>query len=140
MRIKTMIAVAATVAVVGGIFAWREYSRGHVDTSSRNAVTRVEAADLLSAFQADELAATERFVGVSEQVIEVTGTIRSMEENEPGRWIVVFETGQEPGVECDLPHVPGHWSPGTNVTVKGICAGMDDIFGHIIMQRGTATE
>lgn len=140
MRVRTIIITGATVALVGGIFAWREYSRGHVDTSARDAVARVTAAELLSAFQADEQAATARYVGTSEQVIEVAGSIRSMEEQEPGRWNVVLETGQEPGVECELASVPEQWSPGASVVVKGICTGMDDLFGHIILQRGTATE
>ncbi len=140
MRIKTIIAVGAVVAVVAGVFAWREYSRGHKDTASREVAQTITAGDLLAAFRADEAAATARFVGTSEQVIAVSGIIREMGQEADGRWNVTLETGEDPGVECEFTAVPTQWTTGTQVTVKGICTGMDDLFGHILMQRCVAAE
>lgn len=136
-----MIAVGAIVAVVAGVFAWREYSRGHQDSAKRKAAAAITAPELLEAFRADEAAATERFVGTSEQVIEVSGVIREMGQEADGRWNVTLETNDDPGIECEFATaVPSDWTAGRQVTLKGVCTGMDDLFGHILMQRCAAVE
>lgn len=127
MRIKTMIAIAATVAVVGGVFAWMEYNRGVAGVDDMGTVAKVQASELLAEFAADEAAATAKYVGTSEQAIEVSGTIRSMDNAEGGKVTVVLETDDAlAGIVCEFTgaDVPGTWRAGTTVTVKGICTGM----------------
>ncbi len=127
MRIKTMIAVAAAVAVVGGIFALKEYNRGAADVADMTSVAKLPASELLAEFAADEVAATARFVGTTEQAIEVSGPIRSMEDADDGKVNVVLETDDAlAGVVCEFAaaDVPETWRAGSEVTVKGICTGM----------------
>lgn len=127
MKIKTMIAVAATVAVVGAIFAWTEYNRGVAGVASMASVAKLQAPELLAEFTADEDAATAKFVGTKEQAIEVTGTIRSMENSDNGKVTVVLETDDAlAGIVCEFAEadVPETWRAGATVTVKGICTGM----------------
>lgn len=127
MKIKTMIAVAATVAVVGGIFAWTEYSRGVAGVEDMTSVAKLQAPELLAEFAADEADATAKFVGTKEQAIEVTGTIRSMENADDGKVTVVLETDDAlAGIVCEFAasDVPETWRAGATVTVKGICTGM----------------
>jgi hypothetical protein len=127
MRAKTMIAVAATVAVVGGIYAWMEYDRGHTGTADRPVMAKVLATDLYAAFQMDEVAATKQFVGATEQVIEVSGTIRSIDRAGDGISNVVLATDDDmAGVVCEFnsADLPKEWAEGASVTLRGICTGM----------------
>lgn len=122
-----MIVVAATVAVVGGIFALMEYNRGVAGVASMTSVAQLEAPELLTEFATDEQAATARYVGTSEQAIEVSGSIRSMEEAGDGKVNVILETNDAlAGIVCEFAaeDVPETWRAGADVTVKGICTGM----------------
>lgn len=128
MRPKTMIAVAATIAIVGGgMFAWNEYNRGVGSADSMPVKESVSAADLFLAFNTDEQAATAKFVGVNEQVVQVSGTIRSLEPASTDKVNVTLETGDAmAGVVCEFnkADVPVEWKAGDQVSVKGICTGM----------------
>ncbi|MBK7298774.1 MAG: hypothetical protein IPI91_20050 [Flavobacteriales bacterium] len=71
MRPKTMIAVAATIALVGGgRYAWSEFNRGLAETDTMPVKESVTADALYQAFSSDEKAATDRFVGHVEQAIQ----------------------------------------------------------------------
>ena len=126
MKLRTIIAVAATVALVGGVFAWREYAREKPDTRTLEAEETISAKDLFSAFVADEQAATARFVGTTEQVVQVNGTIRAIEHPDPALTNVLLETEDPLGaVVCEFPKaaVPSFWRAGDAVSIKGICTG-----------------
>lgn len=127
MKFKTMIAVGATVAVVGAFFALKEYNRGVADVSRMSPAAKVRSTALLEEFATDETAATARYVGTSEQAIEVSGTIRAMEEAGGDKVNVILETDDDlAGVVCEFAasDVPENWRAGASVTVKGICTGM----------------
>lgn len=128
MRPKTIIAVAATIALVGGgVYAWTEYNRGVGSADSMPVTESVTATELFDAFSADEQAATAKFVGMNEQVVQVSGSIRSVEPTSNDRVNVTLETGDAlAGVVCEFEKndVPSDWKPGDDVSIKGICTGM----------------
>jgi hypothetical protein len=116
------VAIAAA-----GVYAWKEYSRDVQGSATMSTVATISAPDLLNAFQEDEDRATATYVGKTEQAIEVTGVIRSVEDAGEGKVNVALETGDPlAAVLCELPltAVPKEWSPGMMVRVKGICKGM----------------
>lgn len=123
-----MIAVFATVAVVGGgTFAYLEYERGVSGAAEMKPVAAVTAGELLSAYTTDEAAADQRFVGSAEQAIQVSGTIRAMEPVGSDKTNVILETGDPmAGVVCEFTNtdLPQDWRSGVEVTVQGICTGM----------------
>lgn len=122
MRPKTMIAVAATVAVVAGIYAWREYDRAPASTAAMGSDITLTAQELLEAFVNDETAANARF---NDKVVEVSGTVRSITTSE-GRTEVVLETGDAlAGIICSFESgTTVAWAQGDAVRVKGVCTGM----------------
>jgi hypothetical protein len=127
MRPKIMIAVAATVAVVGGAFAWKAYDRAPSTGASMPAKETVTAPALLAAFNANEQAATEKYVGTIEQVVQVSGSIRAIEPAADGKTNVTLETGDAlAGVVCEFNkgEAPSTWKAGDAVAVKGICTGL----------------
>lgn len=127
MRPKTMIFVGLTIATVAGGYALMEYSRGVKGADDLHVVATLEAEQLLAEFTLDETAATAKYVGVTEQAIQVSGTIRTMEPTGDGKVTVVLETGDPlAGVTCEFAEaeVPLTWRSGSRVTVKGICTGL----------------
>lgn len=135
-----MIAVAATVLVVGGAFAWRAYDRGVADAGSMPVKEKVTAADLLTAFTTDEGAATAKYVGTAEQVTQVSGTIRAIDPAGNGKMNVTLETGDAlAGVVCEFNKgaAPSAWKIGDAVAVNGICTGL---LLDVVLVRCTAVE
>jgi hypothetical protein len=127
MKTRTLIIAAAVIAVLAGAYAWTEYDRGLADAGAMAVAERVTAAELLAAFRADETAATARFVGTTEQAMEVTGPVRAIEPQGAGPVNVLLDTGDDmAAVLCEFAPgtVPDQWAPGTSVTVAGICTGM----------------
>ena len=140
MRPKIMIAVAVTVAVVGGAFAWKAYDRAPSTGASMAAKETVSAAALLAAFNANEQAATAKYVGTTEQVVQVHGTIRAIEPTGDGKMNVTLETGDAlAGVVCEFSKgdSPMTWKTGDEVAVKGICTGL---LLDVILVRCVAVE
>jgi len=136
-----MIAVAVTIAVVGGgTYAYLEYSRDVAGADELPVKVTATAEALLQEFQADEQAATAKYVGHKEQVVKVSGTIRSLDRQDDGHVNVVLETGDAlAGVVCEFAwaDVPDTWRPGSPVTVIGICTGM---LMDVVLVRCKAVE
>jgi hypothetical protein len=114
-------------AVFAGVYGWMEFNRGLSDAEDMPVKEQVSASDLMGAFQTDEALATTRFVGASEQVIQVRGVIRAVEPSGPGLTNVVLVTDDDmAGVVCEFREgeVPAEWRTGMEVAIKGICTGM----------------
>jgi hypothetical protein len=141
MKRKIIILIVLLAIVgAGGMYAWKEYDRPVEGAGGMTAVETTSAAELLKAFQTDENAANKRFVGISDQAVQVSGTIRSIEPAAEGRVNVILETGDAlAGVVCEFKEadVPAGWSAGANVEVKGICTGM---LLDVVLVRCAAVE
>jgi len=126
-RRSTVLILGLLLLIAGGIYAIREYGRGVADAAALPVAVEVTAAKLLDDFQENEVQATARYVGATDQVVLVSGTIRAMEPMATGTTNVILETGDDlAGVVCEFAEktVPSHWESGTLVRIKGICTGM----------------
>lgn len=128
MKRSVMIALAAAALLAGGgTYAYMEYSRGTARADEMPVAQRLSAAELLQAFQNDEQTATKTYVGATEQVVQVSGSIRSMEPVGTDKTNVVLETGDQlAAVVCEFDNkdLPIDWRSGAQVNVKGICTGL----------------
>jgi len=128
MRTRTIIVIAVLAAVAAsGLYAWKEYERKPEGAGELSATETLGAAELLKAFQQDEPSATAKFVGTTEQAVQVSGAIRAIEPTGESRVNVILETGDAlAGIVCEFAtaDVPLTWRAGAAVTVKGICTGM----------------
>lgn len=95
-------------------------------------VTRTEpvysmgARPLFLAFDQDEAVANERYLN---QVIQVTGKVREVQEDDEGLVTVTLDTGNDFfGVACELQKASTwkkeDFKAGQEVTFKGLCTGM----------------
>jgi hypothetical protein len=140
MRIGTIIAVAATVAVVGGFFALKEYNRTPAGADTKKVTHSVTAGQLMAEFQEDETSADLKYVGTQEQVIEVHGTIRDIDPNGDHMVNVILDTGDPlAGVVCEFntKDLPSDWQEGDEVAVLGFCKGM---LMDVLLQRCVAAR
>lgn len=128
MKRKQLIAIAGVLLLtVGATYGYLEYNRGVTGTADLPVAVNVTAGELLGDFQTDEAEATRRYVGTNEQVVQVSGTIRSIEPLGTGITNVILETGDDlAGIVCEFPDkdLPGDWRSGAEVAVKGICTGL----------------
>lgn len=140
MRAGTIIAIAATVAIVGGVFGVMEYNRSPAGADAKEVVHAATAEQLFADFQHDEAAATSKYVGTSEQVIEVTGEIRDIDPASATGSTVILETGDPlAGIVCEFSKedLPSEWKTGDQVTIKGFCKGM---LMDVLLQRCVAVQ
>lgn len=140
MNRKSIFLAIGLVAVVGGGYAWAEYNRKSVPTADVEAKEQVTAEALLAAFTTNEEAANARFVGATEQVIQVTGTIRSMEPVGATKTNVILDTGNDlAGVLCEFTNNDLHpeWRSGAQVRIKGVCTG---ILMDVVLVRCAVVE
>ena len=124
---KLIILLGLAVLFAAAVYGWKEFHRGQASSADLPVKETVTAKDLLAAFEADEAAATARYVGTTEQVIQVTGAIRSIDPSGPELTNVVLETGNElAGVVCEFKpaEVPKQWKTRDAVQLKGVCTGM----------------
>lgn len=140
MNKKTVLLLAIAAIVLGGWYAWSEYNRGAAKASEMPVAATVTAEALMEAFSNDEASATARYVGASEQVVQVKGTIRSMDPVGADRTNVILETGNDlAGVVCEFANsdLGADWRSGSSVTINGFCTGM---LLDVVMVRCTAVN
>ena len=140
MRTGTIIAIGAAVAVIGAAVGLSEYNRAPAGADSATPVHSISAEHLFLKFQQDENAANATFVGTTEQVIEVSGTIREITSGDGDLRNVVLETGDPlAGIVCEFKaaDLPSEWKIGDEVKVKGFCKGM---LMDVLLQRSVAAK
>ena len=79
MKKRNILWILGTIVVlglVGGGYGFYEFFRTHADLSKVNPDFTLTAADLSSAFENDESAATKKYV---DKVVQVTGPVASVE-------------------------------------------------------------
>jgi hypothetical protein len=126
--------------VIGGYFALREYNRAPAAADRQKVEHTVTAEQLMAEFREDEAAARQKYVGDTDQVIQVSGTIREIERSGEEHVIITLETGDPfAGVMCSMNNkdLPEHWKEGDHVELIGFCQGIQgvDPLIDIIIQR-----
>ena len=135
-----MLLVVLLLAALGGGYVWKEFTRSASKADDLPVKETISAQDLMTAFTTDESAATARFVGITDQVVQVTGTIRAIDPAGKELTNIVLGTDDDlAAVLCEFApeDVPADWRSGATVTVKGICTGM---LMDVVLVRCTALE
>jgi tRNA_anti-like len=119
MKKRTIIVVAAMTALAGLVSIYLYLNQPHRSVRSEEAIS-LSADSLFRAFLENESAANALYLN---NVLDISGKIKSIEKNTEGKTVIVLETGDMMfGINCTM---DGEFNlkEGDNVTVKGICTG-----------------
>ena len=117
------IFLALAALLVLGIYL---YNKPHKNVSRSEPDYVLEAKALFLAFEFDEAAANAKYL---DKVIEVSGAVREVTEDEAGRLSITLDTGNDFfGVVCelqaDVPWTRADFRAGQPVVFKGLCTGI----------------
>ena len=122
---KILIILIPFLLVVGVVYLFKEYSREPADLSDIKPIEKLKATQLMNAFEKDETKGNEKYSG---RVVEVTGVISSIDNEEDTLVRVVLETGNLiHQINCTLASseisISKKYNPKQVITVKGFCTG-----------------
>ncbi len=135
---RNLIIAVLVLAAIGAAIGYYLYQKPMEKSVGGDAEMVVSAQELLAAFNADEAKAMSTYARTDE-VIQVTGTVRAVDRSDPAKVNVVLETGDAlASVICEFEpaHAPA-WKEGAQVKVNGVCAG---ILIDVLLQRCAAVE
>ena len=122
MKALKIILVLAIISAIGGYYVYNKPVSGLEDTKPAFTMSSDE---LFTAFESDETGANKKYLG---KIIEVSGTVQSVNHEQDGNTSVTLQTtGGMFGVICRLDSLnssPQGIANGQKVSMKGECSGM----------------
>lgn len=148
MRKKIMpyLLIALVLLVASGLYVYYQYNRKNTETTSIKPDFIFAAPELVKAFQSDENAANTRYLG---KVMEVSGTIKSLDKDQSGLYTVVIgDTESMSSVRCSMGTRSAddslRFTIGAAITIKGFCTGFtaDDmgLGADVILNRSVVSH
>jgi len=122
---KKITLAVAILAAAAALYGWYLYHKKPQDVKQAQSQFEVTAPDLTTAFNADESAATVKYV---DKVVSVSGKIKDI-KIEPGGAATVFLDSGDPmaAVTCSFYDTEAatvkKLATGQQVTIKGLCTG-----------------
>lgn len=132
-----IISLILIVALIIGIYGYKEYSRKLPDTGKLKADYSLKAADLLHQFEADERKATLLY---SDKIISVEGIITSVEATDSSGTVFLNAASSMASVMCQFEEKNFqemlNLQKGSVVTIKGVCSGylMDVVMVRCVLE------
>jgi len=126
------------VAVIAGIYGYREYNRKLPDTHRLKSAFHLRSTDLIRKFETDESQATAQY---SDKVISVQGVIGSVRSTDSSGTIFLNDGSSMTSVMCQFDRKNFHeilaLQKGKPITIKGICSGylMDVIMVRCVLEQ-----
>lgn len=123
-RKKIIISTIVLVVLIGGIYAWSEYTRTVKSLAGAEADFTTDAAALIAEFEKDELAADKKY---HNKIVAVSGMVKGVDAVQNTYSIVLGDTIQMSAVRCVVDSVYVKSVSGVNrgmvITVKGAITG-----------------
>ena len=116
----TFLFLVATGAGVG----YYLYNKKPLNPSDVSPDTKTTSVELYQAFAADSVAAKKKFCR-NDEVVEVSGTVTGISQNQDKQTIVLLKTNSEgASVNCTIEAAALNIKEGDSVNIKGFCPGM----------------
>jgi hypothetical protein len=124
---KKIIISLLVIGILGGIYAYQQYNKPHLDVAKAASDAQIDATALFDAYSKDEAAANQKYTG---KIVEVTGKVSEASKTPEGTVKVNLQAGGDGmfGVSCSLdPKNATATMPaaGATLTVKGNCDGFN---------------
>ncbi|MBL7775457.1 MAG: hypothetical protein JNK89_05610 [Saprospiraceae bacterium] len=114
------------LAAIGGGIAYYLYNKKMPSMAAQKSEVAVSAADLYQEFQADETAATAKYLG---KIVTVQGAVLESSTLDDGTPKVLLDTGSDFSISCEFDpntkHERSSFPAGEKLTIKGECAGFN---------------
>ena len=144
-RKKILIASLVTLVICGGWYGYSEFNRKVKDLDKVRSDVKLQTTALVSAFENDETNANTLYL---DKVIEVTGTVRTIEKDEKDQYTIVLgEEGTMSSVRCSMDPDQNEdvtrLAPGVKIIIKGACTGFnaDELLGSdVILNRAVIKD
>lgn len=139
-KIKIILTVILVVMLGAGMYAYSEFNRKVKDLSYVKAGIKLDASNLITAFEQDEINGNARYL---DEVIAVKGTVKTIEKNGNGYFTVILgDQNSMSSVRCSMDSLHqsdiASLTTGSIVTMKGACTGYnkDELLGSdVILNR-----
>jgi hypothetical protein len=137
-RYKFLMLGILMVAAIMAIYAYREYNRGLPDTHHLEPAFKLDEAEFVRQFEADESKANTRF---ADKTISVQGIVGAVHVTDSSTSIYLNDGSSMASVMCQFEKKnigeAKNLKRGDHVTIKGICSGylMDVILVRCVLER-----
>ena len=141
MKKKILIAVGILllIALVAGIYGYREFHRTHADATHTKADVTLQADALVKAFSDNETQADSMYL---DKIISVSGTVIGMETDSQGIYTIMLDGKNDmSNVSCQMDERHNNDAAsikkGDAVTMKGTCTGilMDVVLNRCVIEK-----
>lgn len=138
--VKILLLFLLILAAIGAISYFSFMNAPKASSEGKNADYTIAATELFQQFEADETASNTRYIG---KIVEVSGTIGDITEDENGAPVILLEAGEDGfgGILCTLEGSQKEktkgLSIGQNIKIKGVCTGM---LMEVVLNKGVLIE
>ena len=145
MKKRILVYAVLAAIILGGSAGLYMYYKPHKEYGQSTPDVTATAREMLSAFENDELKATDKFVADDKTVL-VTGSLQEISSNEDGTMtLTLADTGMEGSIICRLAQSESaKWQSlqkGSTVRVKGQCTGLQELLDkEVVMIRCVIVE
>ena len=131
MNKKVFLIIIILVVIAGVIYAFTEYNRTNKDLKNVSPDYTINMNALVGDYDKDSSAFSKKYI---DKVIEVSGTVKSIDMDGSPVIISLGESGSMSSVKCSMDSSYTNYKPvkeGNQVAIKGICFGAssDALFG-----------
>jgi len=119
--VKFFLLILLVLITAGSIVAYQKWNKPTRDVANEKGIL-LTAPQLVTDYQASEESANTKYL---DKPLEVTGKIAEVKQNQAGQTTILLSSNDPfVGVFCTLKNSVGNLTPGSPVTVKGVCHGM----------------
>ncbi len=135
MKIRYYLIGIAFLIICGAAIGYYLYTKPSPKAANLKADFVLKTEELTKAFQSNSEKAGKDFSG---KVVEVTGKLTDIKTDDKGLVTLILEGSPETTVSCifDKP-LTANLIKGNTVTLKGFCAGWDELFSEVKLHSGS---
>lgn len=119
---KKVVALSLLIIIlIAGVAGYYLWNKPHANVAGANAI-KTDAVSLYQSFTTDSANAKKKFL---QQVVEVSGTVSSVNTNQQNQQIVLVKTATDgASINCTMEKAIDKIQPGIAIAIKGICEGL----------------
>lgn len=123
--LKYSILFALVFAAAAAFYGYKEFNRKSKSVAEQKANFNLQQEELLTAFSTDEKAATQKYSG---RILEITGTVKTVETDEKGfATVVLGDSSSLSSIRCSIDSTQAQTATSvqlnSKIIIRGICTG-----------------